>query len=65
MNRRNGKVIVVLATSVLVLALSACQKPEGPAQRAGKAVDSAASNAGQQIENAGDNIKNAAKKDSK
>ncbi|WP_293048589.1 hypothetical protein [Pandoraea sp.] len=50
--------------TVLVLALSACQKPEGPAQRAGKAIDNAAANAGQQIENAGDNIKNAAKRGS-
>ncbi|TAL53521.1 MAG: hypothetical protein EPN80_14620 [Pandoraea sp.] len=64
MRKRNSRAIGILTMTVLVLALSACQKPEGPAQRAGKAIDNAAANAGQQIENAGDNIKNAAKRGS-
>lgn len=52
---------VVLAAGVLVAALSGCQKQEGPAERAGKAMDKAAENAGQQIEKAGEKIQGAAR----
>jgi hypothetical protein len=54
-------VSVVLAAGVLVAALSGCQKEEGPAERAGKAMDKAVENAGQQIEKAGEKIQDAAK----
>jgi hypothetical protein len=50
-----------LAMSVLVLGLSACQKKEGPAERAGKEVDKAVERAGQQVEKAGKEIQDAAK----
>lgn len=54
-------VAVVLAMGVLVAALSGCQKQEGPAERAGKAMDKAVENAGKQIEKAGDKIQDTAK----
>ena len=53
------------ATIFLVAALSACQKQEGPAERAGKSVDKALDNAGQQIEKAGEKIQDTAKGDQK
>jgi hypothetical protein len=46
--------------SAFVVALAGCQK-EGPAEKAGKAVDNATEKAGQQIEKAGDNIQDSAK----
>lgn len=49
-----------LAVGVLVAALSGCQK-EGPAERAGKAMDKAVENAGQQIEKAGEKMQDAAR----
>lgn len=48
----------------LLLATAACQK-EGPAEKAGKEVDKAATNVGQQVEKAGDAIKDAAQGDKK
>ena len=54
-------VSVVLAAGVLVAALAGCQKEEGPAERAGKAMDKAVESAGQQIEKAGDKIQDAAR----
>ncbi len=56
-------VSVVLSMSALLIALSACQKQEGPAERAGKEVDKAIDQAGQQVEKAGDKIQDAAKGD--
>jgi len=55
-----NNIIAALATSALVLALSGCQKPEGPAEHAGKEVDKAVEKAGQQIERAGEKIQDAA-----
>ena len=46
---------------VLLVSLSACQKKEGPAERAGKDIDQATQKAGQQIQKAGENIQDAAK----
>jgi hypothetical protein len=54
-------VSVVLAAGVLFAALSGCQKQEGPAERAGQAMDKAVENAGQQIEKAGEKIQGAAR----
>jgi hypothetical protein len=51
----------VLFMSALLVALSACQKQEGPAERAGKEADKAVEKIGQQIEKAGENIQDAAK----
>jgi hypothetical protein len=55
----------VLGMVALIAVLSGCQKPEGPAERAGKQVDNAAEKVGQQIEKAGDSIQDAAKGDKK
>lgn len=57
------KVGAAVVMSVLLVALSGCQKPEGPAEHAGKELDKAMGNVGQQIEKAGDKIQDAAKGD--
>jgi hypothetical protein len=57
---RNG-VITGLAMSILIVGLSACEKKEGPAERAGKEVDKAVESAGQKLEKAGQDIQDAAK----
>ena len=54
-----------LIMTALIAAISACQKPEGPAEHAGKEVDKTVDKAGQQIEKAGENIQDAAKGDKK
>ena len=53
--------IAALAISVLVGGLSACEKKEGPVERAGKAIDKTVESAGQQLEKAGQGIQDAAK----
>ena len=50
-----------LAIGVLLLALAACEKKEGPAERAGKEIDKSIESAGQQLEKAGQKIQDAAK----
>lgn len=50
-----------LLAGAVITALSGCQKEEGPAERAGKAMDKAVENAGQQLEKAGEKIQDAAK----
>lgn len=55
----------ILIMSALLVALPACQKQEGPAERAGKEIDKATEKAGQQIEKAGQSIQDAAKGDKK
>ena len=47
---------------ILMAGLLACEKKEGPAERAGKQVDKAVESAGKQIEKAGEKIQDAAKK---
>lgn len=54
-----------LLMGALLVALSGCQKEEGPAERAGKEVDKAVEKTGQKIEKAGDAIQDAAKGDKK
>jgi hypothetical protein len=58
---RGNWVTVVLSLSILVFGLSACEKKEGPAERAGKEVDKTVEKAGQQLEKAGQSIQDAAK----
>ena len=53
-NPRNGLYVFI---AMVALAIVACQPKEGPAEKAGKAVDNAAQKAGNQIETAGDRIK--------
>jgi outer membrane murein-binding lipoprotein Lpp len=54
----------VVAAMLLGLVLAGCQKP-GPAEQAGKEVDTAVAKVGQQMEKAGDAIEKAAKSDKK
>ncbi len=61
--KRKQTVRAGLLIGALLVALSACQKQEGPAERAGKAVDKEMEKAGQQIEKAGQGIQDAAKGD--
>jgi hypothetical protein len=61
MNKILNGVCAGVAMSVFVLGLAACEKKEGPAERAGKAVDQTIEKAGQQIEKAGQKIEDAAK----
>ncbi len=57
-----GKIVsTVLVAGSMLLALSACQKQEGPAERAGKEADKAVADVGKQIEKVGENIQDAAK----
>lgn len=61
MNKQKSLKTVLIILGLL--ALSACQNHEGPAERAGKEIDNATVKAGQQIEKAGESIQGAAKGD--
>jgi hypothetical protein len=54
-------VSAALTVSILVVGLSAYEKKEGPAERAGKEIDKTVEKAGQQLEKAGQSIQDAAK----
>jgi hypothetical protein len=57
-----GKMVMTtLVSGALIAGLSACQKQEGPAERAGKAMDNAVEKAGEKIEKAGEKIQDTAK----
>jgi hypothetical protein len=58
---RQKILVTAIALSVIIAALTACQKEPGPAEKAGKAVDNATEKTGQQIEKAGENIQDTAK----
>jgi hypothetical protein len=58
-------VSAALVMSALLLALSGCQKQEGPAEQAGKEVDKAVEHVGDKMEEAGDRIKDATTPDNK
>ncbi len=51
--------------AALLVALSGCQKKEGPVEQAGKKVDEATQKVGQEIEKAGDKIQDATQGDKK
>ncbi len=61
MTKIRDSIVAGLAMSVFIFGLSACEKKEGPAERAGKEVDKAVGSAGQQLEKAGQQIQDAAK----
>ncbi len=61
MSKIRNSIAAALAMSVLMVGLSACEKKEGPAERAGKAVDKAVDSAGQKLEKAGQDVQDAAK----
>jgi predicted small secreted protein len=54
-----------LVISALLVALSGCEKQEGPMEKAGKSVDNATESVGEHFENAGVAIQDAAKGDKK
>ncbi len=51
----------VLAAGILLGGLAACEKKEGPGERAGKAVDQAVQDSGKKIEEAGEKIQDTAR----
>ena len=53
--------LAIGAFCAAILCLSACQKSEGPVERAGKEVDKTIEKAGQQIEKAGEKVRDATK----
>jgi hypothetical protein len=61
MTKISKSIAVAMAMGILMVGLSACQKKEGPAERAGKEVDKAVESAGQKLEKAGQDIQDAAK----
>ena len=50
---------ITMLAAVLALSLAACKKEEGPAERAGKAVDNAVEKAGDKIDEAREKVKDA------
>jgi predicted small secreted protein len=54
-----------LVISTLLVALSGCEKQEGPMEKAGQSVDNATESVGEHVENAGEAIQDAAKGDKK
>lgn len=62
MMQRGKSLNTGLVIAAFLVALSGCQKQEGPAEKAGKSVDNAVDKVGQQVEKAGDKIQDATKK---
>ena len=54
-----------LVMSALLVALSGCEKQEGPVEQAGKSIDNATESVGEHVEDAGEAIQDAAKGDKK
>lgn len=54
-------IVALVLLGILVAGLSACQKKEGPLEKAGKAIDQAAEKTGEKIEKVGEKVKDAAK----
>lgn len=63
MTRSSGAVGALMMMSALLLALPACQRQDGPAERAGKDIDKAVQGAGRQIEKAGEDMQDAARRE--
>ncbi|MEO6354484.1 MAG: hypothetical protein ABIO19_05165 [Burkholderiaceae bacterium] len=61
MNQTSKSIVTACATIILLAGLSACKKPEGPAERLGKDIDNATQKAGQEVEKAGEKIQDATK----
>jgi len=61
MSKIRSSIAAALAISIVMVGLSACEKKEGPAERAGKEIDKAVDSAGQKLEKAGQDIQDAAK----
>ena len=52
-----------LVISALLVALSGCEKQEGPMEKAGQSIDNATESVGDHVENAGEAIQDGAKGD--
>ena len=61
MTKIRNVVSAIVAVSMLTVGLSACEKKEGPAERAGKEIDKSVESVGKNIEKAGQDIQGAAK----
>lgn len=62
MTKYGNNVVAMLAISVFVIMLPACQKPEGPLEKVGKSIDKAVEKTGDNVKRAGEDIKDAVKK---
>lgn len=63
---KSGKTLsAAVMMAALVVALSGCQKKEGPVEQAGKKVDQATEKVGQEIEKAGSKLQDATQGDKK
>ena len=58
-----NSVSTTLIMGALLVALSGCDRNEGPVEKAGKEVDQAAEQAGEKIEEAGEKIQDAVQGD--
>jgi hypothetical protein len=56
MTKIRNVVATGLIAGILIVGLSACQKKEGPAERAGKEIDKSVQSVGQSIEKAGQDL---------
>ena len=56
MRKLSGSTSAAVVLSALLLALAGCQKPEGPAEKAGKEIDKSAEQAGEKVDKAGKKI---------
>jgi len=61
MTKIGKSVIATLVLGILAVGLTGCQKKEGPAEKAGKAIDKAAEKVGEKVEKAGEKIKDVTK----
>ena len=61
MGKMRNSLYAALAATILVVGVSACEKKEGPAERAGKQLDKSLESAGKQLEKAGEKIQDAVK----
>ncbi|MDX3894930.1 hypothetical protein [Pusillimonas sp.] len=60
MLKNKHSIVKCIAMGLAALALAGCEQ-EGPAERAGKEIDKAISQAGHEMEKVGDNIQDAAR----
>jgi hypothetical protein len=56
-----NSVIAATVFGALIVALSGCQKQEGPAEQAGREIDKAMEKVGKSVEKAGEKMQDAAK----
>ncbi len=54
-----SKINLLVAIVLLGVTLAACQKKEGPGEKAGKEIDKAAKDVGESVEKAVDSVKDA------